>query len=105
MGGMGFRDIELFNLALLARQAWRLIEFPDSLCAQVLRAKYYPSGNITDTVFTGNGSSTWLAIEHGLELVKQGYIWRVGNGTNIRIWRDPWIPNGAPLKPITPKLR
>lgn len=64
-GGMGFKNLRLFNQALLARQAWRLIEFPNSLCAQVLRAKYYPSGNLTDTVFTGNGSTTWLAIEHG----------------------------------------
>jgi hypothetical protein len=32
-GGLSFRDMRLFNQALLARQAWRLIAFPDSLCA------------------------------------------------------------------------
>jgi hypothetical protein len=49
-----------------------LIEKPDSLCARVLRAKYYPQGNIIDTVFTGNPSSTWTAISYGLELLKKG---------------------------------
>jgi hypothetical protein len=33
---------------------------------------YYPNGNLTDTVFSGNGSSTWHAIEYGLELLKKG---------------------------------
>jgi hypothetical protein len=50
-GGVGFCDFQFFNQALLARQAWRLLKFPDSLCARLLKAKYYPSGDLLDTAF------------------------------------------------------
>jgi hypothetical protein len=90
-GGVAFHDMRLFNQALLARQAWHLIQFPNTLCAQLLKAKYFPNGSLIDTVFSGNGSATWHAIEYGTKLLKKGIIWRVGNGTYIRAWRDPWI--------------
>jgi hypothetical protein len=68
------------------------LQHPNTLCAQILKAKYYPNGFLLDTVFSGNGSSTWHAIEYGLELLNEGVIWRVGNGAKIRVWHDPWIP-------------
>ena len=84
-GGLGFRDLKTFNQALLAKQAWRLIEFPDSLCAKLLKAKYFPNGDLLDTAFPTQVSPTWRAIMHGLELLKKGAIWRVGRGSNIKI--------------------
>jgi hypothetical protein len=74
MSGIGFKDLKCFNQALLARQAWRLIQFPDSLVTRLLKAKYYPNSNLVDTVFPSDTSPTWRAIEHGLELVKKGII-------------------------------
>lgn len=39
-GGLGFKEIIDFNLALLAKVGWWLICNPDSLLAKVLQAKY-----------------------------------------------------------------
>jgi hypothetical protein len=93
-GGMGFKDLKLFNQALLARQTWRLISFPDSLCARLMKAKYYPKGELTDTALIQNPSPCWQGITHGLELLKKGIVWKIGNGEKVRIWRDNWIPRG-----------
>ena len=97
-GGMGFRDLKIFNQALLARQAWRLVQNPDSLCARLLKSKYYPSGDLLDTAFIQNQSQTWQGVLHGLELLKKGIIWRIGNGTKVRIFRDNWLPRPGALK-------
>jgi hypothetical protein len=94
-----------FNQALLAKQAWRLLMNLESLVARLFSAKYYSMGRLVDTVFTGNASAVWRGIEHGLELIKKGMIWRVGNGKMIKVWWDPWIPRGPSLRPISAKGR
>ena len=91
----------IFDQALLARQAWRLISKPNSLCAQVLQARYYPDRILEDTVFAGNASSSWQAIAYGLDLLKKGLIWRVGNRRSIQVWHDNWIPWPFSYKSIT----
>ncbi|XP_019086489.1 PREDICTED: uncharacterized protein LOC109126954 [Camelina sativa] len=47
-GGLGFRDLEKFNDALLAKQAWRLLKYPNSLFAKVMKARYYKDDNLLD---------------------------------------------------------
>jgi hypothetical protein len=102
-GGLGYRDLHVFNMVMLARQAWRLLVCPETLCAQVLRAKYFPYGSILDVMAKGGISYTWRSVLKGAQLVKKGLIWRVGNGNSIDIWTDPWIPRGDTRRVITPK--
>uniref|UniRef100_A0A8R7V269 Reverse transcriptase domain-containing protein n=1 Tax=Triticum urartu TaxID=4572 RepID=A0A8R7V269_TRIUA len=97
-GGIGFRDMHLFNQALLAKQGWRLIQNPDSLCARVLKSKYYPNGELMDTVFAADASQSWRGIGFGLELLKKGLIWRIGDGRSIQVQKDQWIPRREGLR-------
>ena len=89
---MGFRYLYSFNLAMLARQAWRIIQHPPSLCAKVLSAKYFPRKSIPEATPRKGISYTWRIILKGLKLLKRGIIWRVGNGNSIKVWTDPSIP-------------
>jgi len=70
---------------MLAKQGWRLIQNPDSLCAKILKAKYYREGQVLYAKPRTGMSYTWRSILRGLELLKKGVVWRVGNGDNIRI--------------------
>jgi hypothetical protein len=51
-----------------------MILCPNSLCAQLLKAKYYLKGDLVDTVFKADASPTWRSIDNGLELLKKGII-------------------------------
>jgi hypothetical protein len=41
-GGLGFREVEAFNFAMLAKQGWRLIPNPNSLVATVMKKSISP---------------------------------------------------------------
>ena len=74
-GGLGFRDLHLFNLAMLSRQAWRLLTSPNTLCGQVLKARYFPNSDILHCAPRDGISYSWRSILRGVELQKEGVIW------------------------------
>ncbi|KAL0011421.1 hypothetical protein SO802_006529 [Lithocarpus litseifolius] len=97
-GGMGFRNLQAFNLAMLTKQGWRLLSNPDSLCAKVLKARYYPNGDVLNSKVGSNPSYTWRSIVKGLEVIRKGTRWRVGYGRLIHIWEDKWLSTPTTYK-------
>ncbi|XP_041025480.1 uncharacterized mitochondrial protein AtMg00310-like [Juglans microcarpa x Juglans regia] len=97
-GGMGFRDFEAFNKALLAKQCWRLIQHLDSLAAQVLKAKYFTSTNFQEAKIGSKPSYVWRSFLAARPLVEAGSYWRIGNGHQAQVWKDKWILSSNPSK-------
>ncbi|KAL5580569.1 hypothetical protein UlMin_013011 [Ulmus minor] len=65
LGGMGFRDLSVFNQAMIGKQVWRLVTRPSSLAARVLKAKYYPNSSIWEADANNSSSYTWKSILWG----------------------------------------
>lgn len=100
MGGLGFRDIELFNLAMLAKQAWRLLQDENSLIAKILKAVYYPNTDFLEAGLGSTLSQVWREIVEGRYTLKLGLIRRIGTGETTKVWEDNWLPTDYNLRPI-----
>ncbi|XP_075655168.1 uncharacterized protein LOC142625382 [Castanea sativa] len=103
-GGMGFKKLKQFNLALLAKQGWRLQTDHTSLVHRVLKAKYFPTCEFIEASMGSNPSYSWRNIMAAQAVVRDGIKWRVGNGRNIRIWVDRWLPSGPTHRVASPRL-
>ncbi|KAJ1387738.1 Ribonuclease H-like superfamily [Sesbania bispinosa] len=95
-GGMGFRDFFHQNSALLARQAWRILENPDALWVRVLKNLYFPNNDFLHASPKRNSSWSWASILQGRKVLIKGGIWRVGDGQQINIFKNRWLPQGKP---------
>jgi hypothetical protein len=103
-GGMGFRNLHSFNLAMLAKQGWRLSQNQNSMAYRVYKSKYFPTGNLLQAPVGHNPSYAWRSIWNALEVIRQGSRWRVGNGIRINIWEDRWLPTLSTFKVRTPRI-
>lgn len=88
--GIGFKELHFFNIAMLAKQVWTLLQNPDSLAYRILKAKYFPRSDLLQARVGFKPSYLWRSLMAAQEIVKEGEAWRVGNGKSIHI-SDRWI--------------
>ncbi|XP_026417071.1 uncharacterized protein LOC113312538 [Papaver somniferum] len=98
------KKAELNNLAMLARNAWKIIENPDFLLPSTLKARYFPRTDFLNVKCPANCSWTWKCLH------KPFISWIVGDGQFIDHWCDKWIPSLGfvvpnPLVPPDPTIK
>ncbi|XP_054792556.1 uncharacterized mitochondrial protein AtMg00310-like, partial [Prosopis cineraria] len=92
-GGLGFRSFYNFNLALLAKQSWRIISANDSsLIGSTLRRKYL------ETLIKGEKelkpTFSWMMkdVVKASPIVSSNLKWQVGSGKSIPFDHIKWFP-------------
>ena len=71
-GGMGFGDFKAFNIALLAKQWWRLVHNEKSLSFKVLKARYFLYCSPSEAKVVSNSSFMWRSLLKGRDIVNMG---------------------------------
>ena len=85
-----------FNTAMLGKQLWRLIEKPNTLFSRVFKGRYYRIASPLEPIRSYSPSYGWRSMISARSLVCKGLIKRVGTGSSISVWNDPWIPATRP---------
>ena len=89
---MGFKDLVMFNDALLSKQTWKLLHDTQSLFCKVFKAKFFPNTTVMEARTPNNASCTWKSIIKERQVIKCGAVWRIGLGNSIQVWGDNWLP-------------
>lgn len=79
-GGLEFRDLHAFNLALLAKQGWRIISNLLSFMVKVLKARYFFNSFLWDASRLCGASVIWKIICNARCVLERGSRWSSGNG-------------------------
>ncbi|KAL2901420.1 LINE-1 reverse transcriptase-like protein [Bienertia sinuspersici] len=110
-GGLGIRNLESFNIALCARQAWRIHNNPQLLVSRVIRNKYKASPIVLARQDSNLATSSWgmRSMVNSAAKLKDGIGTQIGNGKSTKIWSGKWVygdnPKGKQQDPGTELTR
>lgn len=109
-GGLGIKDINMFNLALLGKWRWNMFHNEGQLWVRILESKYggwrgldVATNDKKQSLWWRDLKSVFRTSQQGEEL-KRGIKWRIGCGDRIKFWEDEWIEGEAALGAKYPRL-
>ena len=105
IGGLGLRDLRLFNEALLGKWLWRFMNKKGNLWRKVVAIKFGTTslGWFPSSPNSSYWCSLWRYISKCWERLFPHFSFEVGDGSTISFWHNQWCGKG-PLKELFPSL-
>lgn len=92
-GGLGFRSLYGFNIALIGKQCWKFMKEPQSLLSRIYKARYFPDCHLLQAKMRTVASFIWAGLMITKDSLTNGFRWVLGDGKDINAVADPWLRN------------
>ncbi|KAF7839851.1 ribonuclease H [Senna tora] len=100
--GLGFRSLHEMNKAFLYKLAWQLVNNKDALWVRIIKANYGCSSKSGAMVpAKSTDSRLWKEILKFWPDFYKNIVWEMGNGQDIDMWHDQWVPNTKKLEDVS----
>lgn len=61
------------------------------MCCHQNSKSFFKENFITEARIPTGASFMWKSIAKARELLKQGIRWRIGDGRQVKVWKDGWL--------------
>ena len=104
-GGLGIKNLTMFNKALLGKWLWRFGVEDSHLWRKIIVAKYGMEwgGWCSKPCRGAHGCGLWKSISSGWDAFLERVEFSVGGGSRVKFWTDKWC-GSTPLKELFPML-
>ncbi|RDY08953.1 hypothetical protein CR513_06757, partial [Mucuna pruriens] len=91
-GGLGIKNLQIFNAALLEKRQRRIVNEYNSLWCQVLKSKYGISGSLVDEI-----KDLGKTCENGIQerWFDKNISWKVDDHMKVKFWCENWVGDGT----------
>lgn len=100
---LGFRDMHNFDWALVARGTQRVQNNPNALRVKVLKGLQSLELSLLLASEGVRASWCWGNILYGKDVIKEGGLWEIGKGEEVKVGKGAWVSDIEvyKLKPLT----
>ncbi|GJV92190.1 RNA-directed DNA polymerase, eukaryota, reverse transcriptase zinc-binding domain protein [Tanacetum coccineum] len=99
LGGLGIKDLKLWNEVLLVKQLWNVISKKNTLWVKWVISKNLKGKNIWEANAKVNSSVGWKEILKLRDKIRKHVLWKIRYGNSVNAWYDNWNTAG-PLNEI-----